>query len=189
MEEAMNRIRCCALALVSALLVTVGCAAESEPEELTAEQSAALEASIGALEPVRPLLPVEDEELRLMGTSFVLESEPERVCRIRGIVSGVWYDSAEDHRFEGSWFKLGSGELGGTVEGTYADGQYAGQVAGPDIEGTVEGPYDGRRLDGAWTATVGGDEVHEGEIIGRFERRNDVGGYFFGVWTNCVDAE
>jgi hypothetical protein len=189
MEEAMNRTRCSALALVSVALLTFGCAAQSQPEELTAEQSAALEASIDGLGPVRPLLPVEDEELRLMGTSFVLESEPDSGCRIRGIVSGVWYDSAEGHVFEGSWFKLGTGELGGTVQGTYADGQYAGEVTGPEIEGTVEGPYEGRRLHGSWTATVGGEAVHEGEIIGRHERRNDLGGYFFGVWTDCMAAE
>jgi hypothetical protein len=107
----MNRTRCSALALVSVALLSFGCAAQSEPEELTAEQSAALEASIDGLAPVRSQLPVEDDELRVMGASFVVDSQAESSCKQRGIVSGVWYDGAENQLFEGSWFKLGTASL------------------------------------------------------------------------------
>jgi hypothetical protein len=62
-------------------------------------------------------------------------------------------------------------------------------VTGPEIAGTIAGPYEGRRLLGSWTASVGEDDLHEGELIGHYERRSELGGYFFGVWSDCTEVE
>ncbi len=175
-----------AVAVTAALCCTAGCIVEEEPEELTAEQSVALEASMEAVAQHNKDLPVTNAELRSLGESFVLAAQQEVTCTHKGIVSGIWYDADLRPVFEGSWFKLGTGDLGGTVQGQYADGHYDGSVAGPDLEGIVEGPYGDGRFRGLWIATVGEDGVlHDGQLFGRYERRNAYGGYFFGIWADC----
>ncbi len=186
----MNRTTSTAIALASLATLTLGCAASEPTEELTAEQSAALQAALDDLAPERANLPVSDADLHTLGVQFVLQSQQESGCAQKGIVSGIWFDADTKQVFQGSWFKLGGGELGGTVQGNYADGQYQGEVAGPDVDGTVDGPYAEGRFDGSWTATVGEDgKVHDGELVGRYERRNSYGGYFFGVWADCGPVE
>jgi hypothetical protein len=187
----MNRTHLTAVVLGSIATLAIGCSTDATPDgELTAEQSSALEAAIGDLGPERANLPVSDGELHQLGKQFVLRAQAESGCTQKGIVSGIWFDAATQPVFQGSWFKLGSGELGGTVQGDYADGEYQGDVAGPEIDGTVAGPYASGVFDGAWTATVTEDgKVHDGELIGHYERRNSYGGYFFGVWADCGPAE
>lgn len=174
-------------ALLGASLATllIGCTAQTE-DELTAEQSAALEAGIEHLAEHRAALPVADVELAELGASFVTKSQRLTACEHRGVVAGIWYDQDLQPVFEGSWFELGSSELGGTVDGDYHGGDYVGQVTGPELAGEVTGGYDGGTFVGQWTATVGEDgRQHDGELVGRYERRNSYGGYFFGVWTDC----
>jgi hypothetical protein len=183
----MNRTHLTAIVLGSIATLASGCAQDAAADgELTAEQSSALEAAVGDLGPERANLPVSDDELRQLGKQFVLKSQADSSCAQKGIVSGIWFDAATQQVFQGSWFKLGTGELGGTVQGNYADGQYQGNVAGPEIDGTVDGPYQTGLFDGTWSATVNEDgKVHDGELVGHYERRNSYGGYFFGVWTDC----
>jgi hypothetical protein len=187
----MNLTPLTAIVLGSIAALTLGCATGGDLEgELTAEQSSALDAAIEDLDSERPNLPVSDTELRALGTKLVLRAQAESSCEQRGIVSGIWFDAEIKPVFQGAWFKLGKGELGGTVHGNYTDGQYQGDVAGPEIDGTVEGPYAQGRFDGSWTAVVGEDgKVHDGELVGHYERRNAYGGYFFGVWTDCGPSD
>jgi len=187
----MKSTLCTALVLSALATLALGCAAESSPAgELTGEQSSALEAAVNNLAPERSNLPVSDSDLRTLGTDFVLQSQAESTCAQKGVVSGIWYNEQQKPVFEGSWFKVGPSDLGGTVQGSYADGQYDGDVAGPEIDGTITGPYAGGVFHGTWSATVSEDgKVHDGELVGHYERRNSYGGYFFGVWTDCGPTE
>jgi hypothetical protein len=188
-EPAMSPPRIAGVVVVLATSCCLGCGG-AEPSDLTAEQSAALDASIASLEPVRADLPIGDSDLHALGTRFVLRTQARSVCAQQGIVAGVWYDASLQPLVVGSWFELGTGERGGTIAGQYASGQYEGVVTGPEIEGTLEGPYRDGWFDGSWAATLGAAQVpHEGDLIGRYERRNETGGYFFGVWDDCTTAE
>ena len=167
---------------LSALLLAA-CAAEQPA--LDADEQVAVDAAIASLDPVRADLPIEDDELEALAVSDVVEARDYADCEVLGVLSGVWYDEALAAEFEGAWFRLGSGEQGGTLGGSYGDGLFTGSFDGSNA-GTLEGSYDDGLVLGAWAETDGdGAVLSTGELIGRYERRNEVGGYFFGLWGRC----
>ena len=104
------------------------------------------------------------------------------------MLSGVWYDADLAPVFEGSWFQLGTGDLGGTVVGEYGEGIFSGSFDGTNV-GEISGVYDDGLVMGDWAETdpdaSTGIAGATGELIGRYERRNAYGGYFFGLWGQC----
>ena len=166
-------------------LIFVACAGpDEEGAALTADEMVALRSSITALEPVREELPVEDAEIEELGVGFVQDSIAESVCEREGIVSGVWYEVAQS-RLEGSWFRHGTGDLGGSVGGTYGAQGFEGDATGDGVDVALTGSYGDGLFVGDWSGTDAEGVARAGELIGRYERRNDIGGYFFGVWSRC----
>ena len=166
-------------------LALVACAPEAELDELSPDEQVAMAAAIQHVQPLRTELPIEDEELEVMAISNIEEARDYSNCEVQGVLSGVWYDEELAQVFEGSWFELGTGDLGGTLEGSYAEGAFSGTFDG-GATGGIEGEYADGLFLGDWAevdpdATVGAT----GELIGRYERRNDYGGYFFGQWGQC----
>ncbi len=171
--------------LTLAALSLVACQAETDDTTLLPEERMAVDAAIDNVEPLRAELPVEDDELELMAIDNVVEARDYANCEVMGVLSGVWYDEALETAFEGSWFELGTGELGGTIVGTYGDGAFDGSFDGTNI-GDISGEYDAGLFLGDWVETdPDGGAASTGELIGRYERRNDYGGYFFGLWGQC----
>ncbi len=156
------------------LFVLVGCAPEAIESSMSEAEEIALDASMRSLDPVREDLPIEDESLELLARDFVDASRPDLGCEIQGVMSGVWY---EPNIFEGSWFQLGTGELGGTLRGTYGDGGFEGVADGTDVGAEVAGEYQDGNFVGTWETPTGG-----GDLGGHYERRNELGGYYFGLW-------
>lgn len=165
-------------------VLVVACAPEYPLDTLSEDERVAVEAAIDSLEPVRAELPVEDAELERMAVSDIEETRPDVDCDVRGVLSGVWYAEETEPVFEGSWFELGTGTLGGTLDGAYAEGLFDGTF-GDDPAGTLEGSYGGTWFRGTWTVTEGDDAGATGELGGRYEQRNELGGYFFGLWGDC----
>lgn len=163
-----------------------GCGA-ADDEALTKEQAAALEAAVAELKPYRHTFPVDDSSLREIGRKFVARADQTALCDGSGVVSGLWLDADWDPVFFGWWFELGTGQRRGELHGEHHDGIYQGTVSGDQLTGRVAGPYEDRWFFGQWTADRGAHpELHAGEIVGRYQRRNETGGYFFGVWTECT---
>ncbi|MEQ1569289.1 MAG: hypothetical protein ABMA64_26870 [Myxococcota bacterium] len=162
-------------------LVLVGCGSP-ESEVLSADEMVALRTSVDALDPVRDELPIEDPELELLAIDFVERVVEVAGCERRGVVSGVWY---ADQSLDGSWFEVGTGDHGGDVAGGYVDGAFDGTATGTGVDAALVGAYADGLFQGEWTTTGAEGEVHTGELVGRYESRNEVGGYFFGVWTEC----
>jgi len=170
---------------VAALLAA--CAPEAPTlESLPVEEQVAVSAAIEGLDPVRADLPVEDDELEAMAVEFVELTRPDVGCDVRGVLSGVWYEADVEPVIEGSWFELGTGDLGGTLQGTYGEGAFAGTFDSDDPSGTIEGRYGDDYFLGTWVV-VGDDGAAgpEGDFGGYYERRNELGGYFFGLWGDC----
>ena len=166
-------------------LTLAACAPEADEIELTPEERVAVDAAIANLEPMAADLPVAEDELETMAISNVQEARSYANCEVMGVRSGVWYEEAYGSTLEGSWFELGTGELGGTLEGGYADGVYEGSFDGTNT-GTITGEYDEGLFLGDWAELdADGTQGSTGEMIGRYESRNELGGYFFGVWGQC----
>jgi hypothetical protein len=161
------------------------CAADGPADPLTADERVAVDAAIDDLQPLRADLPVEDDELEDMAIAAVLEAHGYTNCRALGVLSGVWYDEALEAAFEGSWFELGTGTRGGTLDGAYGEGAFSGTFGGTD-SGTIAGEYGDGLFLGEWAALdAEGATTDTGELIGRYEHRNDFGGYYFGLWGRC----
>ncbi len=162
------------------------CAPEASQDlDISEDEQVAMDAAIKSLDPVREDLPVEDEELEAMAISNVEEARAYANCEIMGVLSGVWYDQDYAPVLEGSWFELGTGDLGGTLDGEYAEGAFEGGFDGSNL-GSISGEYSDGLFLGDWAeVSEDGSLGAEGEMIGRYERRNDLGGYFFGVWGQC----
>ena len=166
-------------------LGAMACAEQAEPQDLLPEERVAVEAAIASVQPLRGELPVEDAELEAMAFDNVVEARDYSNCEVMGVLSGVWYDESLAQAFEGSWFELGTGELGGTLSGEYGEGAFSGSFDGTNI-GDIAGEYDDGLFLGDWSeADPDGAAQSAGELIGRYERRNDYGGYFFGLWGQC----
>ncbi len=185
----MTRVLLSTILGLSVATLAFGCSVQTEPaSELTAEQSAALEAAIEHLDDTGALqlVPIADSELHALGEKFVLQALAATSCEHKGIVAGLWYDEDYQAVFDGAWFELGTSQLAGAVYGGYGQQRFAGTVLGPQIGGSVAGVYAQGDFDGRWKASVGpGGLVHHGELQGVYERRNAMGGYFFGVWADC----
>lgn len=167
------------------VLALVGCATEPEGQDLSAAEQVAVEAAIAHVQPLRAELPIEDSELEVMAFDNVVEARSYANCEVMGVLAGVWYDESLTPAFEGSWFELGSGELGGTLEGVYGEGAFEGSFDGTNLGG-IQGEYDDGLFLGDWAElSEDGTSGADGELIGRYERRNDYGGYFFGLWGRC----
>ncbi len=170
---------------LTAILVLVGCEQQTEQQELNFDEIVAVEAAISNVQPLSAELPIEEPELEDMAFAAYDETRSLADCEIMGVLSGVWYDEALQPAFEGSWFELGTGELGGTIAGEYGEGDFVGAFEGTNL-GDLQGSYDDGIFMGEW-AEIGEDGtlLSDGQLIGRYERRNDYGGYFFGVWGQC----
>ncbi len=172
------------LLLLTALSL-VACQTETDDAQLLPDERVAVDAAIDNVQPLRGELPVEDADLETMAVSDVIEARDYANCEIMGVLSGVWYDESVASAFEGSWFELGTGELGGTINGEYADGAFSGSFDGTNL-GDISGEYDAGLFLGDWAEVEGDDSAPTtGELIGRYERRNDYGGYLFGLWGQC----
>ncbi len=171
-------------------LALAACAPEGAVEtELTPDEQVAVDAAIENLEPMTADLPVVEGELETMAISDVQEARDYSNCEVKGVLSGVWYDEDYVRAIEGSWFELGTGELGGTLVGEYAEGAFSGSFGGTNT-GNISGEYADGLFLGDWveldgTDATGAVPLSEGEMIGRYERRNEMGGYFFGLWGQC----
>ena len=173
------------LLFLALTLTTVACEQQTEDQPLAADELVAVEAAIAHVQPLGGELPVGEAELAAMALDNVLEARDYANCEIMGVLSGVWYDESLAQAFEGSWFELGTGELGGTLAGDYGDGAFSGSFDGTNI-GEFSGAYDDGLVLGDWTETDPDASItNTGELIGRYERRNDYGGYFFGLWGQC----
>ena len=160
--------------------------------DLSTDEQVALDAAMTALAPMLEDIPLSTDELERQAISNIEEARAYGNCEVQGVLSGVWYDEDLRPAFEGSWFRLGSGELGGSIQGLYGEGSFDGEVFGPDISGTVGGAYDDGLLLGDWEVEVlqedgAASTWRQGEMVGRYERRNDYGGFFFGLWGQCEE--
>ncbi len=164
--------------------LAIGCATPAS-QDLSDAEYVALDAAIMALDPVRAELPIADQDLFDLGVEYVSISRDYMGCEVEGVISGVWYDEGIAPVFEGSWFELGTGDLGGTVEGLYGDGEFEGDVSGPSLDGSMMGYYDGGDFVGQWDVVNDDGTSSQGELAGHYERRNSLGGYFFGLWGHC----
>ncbi len=153
--------------------------------DLSDDEAVAIDAALLSLSPVRADLPVEDTELEAMANDAFEASRDDAGCEILGVVSGVWYDADLEPAFEGSWFKLGTGDQGGVIEGAYAEGDFVGFAEGDGVVADVTGAYADGVFHGEWESLTDDGVTGDGEMIGRYERRNDFGGYFFGLWGDC----
>lgn len=171
--------------LFLATLSLVACETETQDSDLLPDERVAVDAAIDNVEHLKVDLPVEDGEIERMAVSNVVEARDYANCEVMGVLSGVWYDESLAQAFEGSWFELGTGELGGTLSGDYGEGAFGGDFEGSN-QGQITGEYDDGLFLGDW-AELGedGGALATGELIGRYERRNDYGGYFFGLWGTC----
>lgn len=166
-------------------LSLAACAEQPVDQELSPDVRVAVDAAVQHVQPLRAELPVEDSELELMAIGNVNEAGDYANCEVMGVLSGVWYDQSLAQAFEGSWFQLGTGELGGTLEGEYGDGVFSGSFDGTNL-GAIQGEYDDGLFLGDWAEQdPDASTLSTGELIGRYERRNDYGGYFFGLWGSC----
>ncbi len=170
--------------LFPALLLAVACET-TEDLDVNMDEEVAIDAAIKSLDPVREDLEVEDEELDVLARDFIDITRADIECDVEGVVSGVWYDVDLRPVFEGSWFQLGTGELGGTITGNYGDGLYEGTAVGPDLEANVIGRYKDGNFIGEWDSIDADGTAGNGELGGQYERRNEHGGYFFGLWGDC----
>ncbi|NOY27040.1 MAG: hypothetical protein GXP62_14310 [Oligoflexia bacterium] len=178
-----------ATTLSLALLATACSQADVGDNSLSPDEEVALSAAISAVSAQREALPITDADLDSLARTNVVAARVDARCEVQGIVSGVWYDEGLRPVFEGSWFKLGTGSEGGTINGTYSDGFFEGTAIGDDIEADVTGSYNDGVFLGDWVSVdASGEAISEGELIGRYERRNDTGGYFFGLWGQCDSA-
>jgi hypothetical protein len=173
------------LLFLTLTFTAVACAPQAEDQALLPDEVVAVEAAIASVQPLRGELPVEDVELEAMALDYVVEARDYANCELMGVMSGVWYDESLTPAFEGSWFQLGTGELGGTLTGAYGEGAFDGSFDGTNL-GDIAGEYDDGLFLGDWAETdPDGSALSTGELIGRYERRNDYGGYFFGLWGRC----
>ncbi len=173
-------------AFASVLTLGLGCQQDEASElDVDLDEEVAMDAAIKSLDGVREDLPVEDESLEVLARDFIDLSRDDLTCEREGVVSGVWYDADLRPVFEGSWFKLGTGELGGTITGSYGDGAYNGTAEGPGLTAEVVGVYEDGRFVGAWDSVNEDGGTDDGELVGQYERRNEHGGYFFGLWGDC----
>jgi hypothetical protein len=170
------------LSSMIALSLFAGLTACEDGDALSASaDEIAMDAAIrSAQEEYSDQLPATETEIAELANDFVEAAAVEVECTRTGIASGIWYDEDLAPRFEGSWFERGTGKLGGTIDGPYDNGEFEGTVYG-DVDGELLGTYSSGHFEGDWVTTNG----HSGELRGQYERRNELGGYFFGVWTEC----
>ena len=177
----MNAMR--PVALLSLALVACG---EDPSGSLEESDLVALRAGIDDLDAAaRTDLPATDEELEQLGTDFVVDAIDLSSCEREGIVTGIWADENVAPVFQGSWFKIGTRQAGGTIDGTYDEGTYEGLAIGDNGQAVVTGAYDEGVFIGRWRSESTSGRTDSGELIGHYERRNEHGGYFFGVWGHC----
>ena len=56
-----------------------------------------------------------------------------------------------------------------------------------DLMGTVAGSHQQGEFIGDWAVAVTDGATDAGQIAGLYEGRNELGGYFFGAWTDGCD--
>ncbi len=174
--------------VVSIAALAVGCQTAPEAEELTGQEAAALDAAVDSLEATSQDggdLPATPVELESLGQDYLAVARDDISCTLKGVAAGVWFDVANKQVFEGSWFQLGTGKLGGTLQGKYGEGSFSGGFQGADVAGGLNGKYANHKFVGKWAVATEDGTGRDGQLAGVYERRNAHGGYFFGWWADC----
>jgi len=176
------------LVVVSVAVLAAACQTAPDTEELTGQEAAALDAAVDSLEATSQEggeLEATPVELEGLGQDYLAVSRDKVSCPLKGVAAGIWYDVANKQVFEGSWFQLGTGELGGTLQGKYGDGNFSGGFEGTDVAGGLNGSYANKKFVGTWAVATDEGPGRDGQLAGVYERRNAYGGYFFGWWADC----
>ena len=185
--------------LTIASLAALGCDTDTDTgTELPEDVDLALEAAIDSLDDMRADLPISDAELSGMMRETAVEALAEIECPRHGVLAGLWGSAALGSPIEGFFFEL-QGDERGLLHGEWApldcgdcpDGGYFGDWESlSGREGEMEGYYDDNRFVGEWFEVdpeADDPDLPHGEMVGRYHRINELGGYFIGVWSVCDD--
>ena len=196
----MDTIRTLLFVGMITALGAAGCDTAGTQADLPDDVDMALEAAIESLDDTfADDLGLTNDQVREFTRQNAAAALAEIECERYGLLAGFWSSAALGRRIDGLYVEIG-GPAEGTLEGNWArldcngcpEGAYFGEwVSANGNAGDFEGLYDNHYFRGEWSA-YGDDNVNgatNGEMVGFYNRINENGGLFVGIWSQCDNSD